>query len=193
MRNYILIAIITLFCFSLFANPPKPGKKKNQQSKNKEVKKEESKEPSIIEIFEMIKNISYDNHEELESFFNGTYTSKLGELPFKTPFSNIAYLQTNNSIKDFCLYQKNILRRIQYFYFIFNKEKQKLIRLIPNEIGIKVGETYNVELERIILNLDLLYDHLKNFKLDRKARELGLVNFSNTHGDLNSYCNLLQD
>ncbi len=169
MRNYILITIITLFCFSLLANPPKPGKKKN-----KEIQK--SKESNPIELFEKIKKVPL---EELENYLNGSRMF--------SPFDNIDYLQKRKNIKDFCLYRKFIRFRIGINLLFYLKEREKLLANIPNKIGIRNEERYNKELESVIVNLNLSYE-LLNANLIIRAIDL---NWHPGKGDLGSYCDLL--
>ncbi len=178
MRNNILIGIITLFCFSLFANPPKPVKNKNQQFKNKETQKKKIvKEPSAIEQFEKIKNVPF---KELESYLNGSRMFSL--------FDNIDYLQKRKNIKDFCLYRKFILFRVGVNILFFEKERQKLLANIPNKIGINNGQRFNTELDTLIVNLNLLYTLLNDSYLISRARDL---DWTYRMGDLGSYCDLL--
>ncbi len=192
MRNNILIGIITLFCFSLFANPPKPVKNKNQQFKNKEIKKKESKKPSLtaIEIFEDIKNIPF---KELESYLNGSR--------ILSPFDNIDYLQKTNNIKDFCHYRRGILYITVNGMFYYVNERNKLIsntpnNVVPNDIGIHDQERWNTELLYVIAKLERLYKYLQDVDLPQRALKLGWKenNRYPTLGkghDLDEYCDLL--
>ncbi len=102
------------------------------------------KQENLINVFEKIKNIPV---LELENFL----ASKIPNL------TDIKHFQNSDNISDMCTYKSNIEFRIEHFYYLFNKEKRKIIAGKPNKIGISnyTNDPNWHKLHSLIINLEL--------------------------------------